>query len=160
MLGEIRDRDTLEHAIEYADTGHLCIATFHAHNTRQALERIISMYEEDKRDRLLQGLSINLQAILNQKLIMGTHGSRVPAWELLRKTPRVSDILQRGNLHELFETIEKNVNDGMQTFDQTLYSLYSNGLISPETTLKYADSVGNMRLNMRLQTQQGNGPAR
>jgi len=153
VIGEIRDRETLEHAIEYADTGHLCIATFHAHNTQQALERIVNMYEEERRDTIMNGLSMNMQGILAQKLVMGTHGDRLPAWELLRKTPRVSDLLRKGDFHELHETIEKDVSHGMQTFDQTLYTLYENRLITPETALRYADSVGNMRLNMRLKTQ-------
>jgi len=155
VIGEIRDRSTLEHAIEYADTGHLCLATFHAHNTMQALERITNMYEENRRDQILLGLSMNLQAIYSQKLMPDTNNGRVPAWELLTKTARSSDLLRRGEFPELQEVIEKDVNNGMQTLDQSLYELYQNGLITAETALQYADSVGNMRLQMRLTQQAG-----
>jgi len=155
VIGEIRDRSTLEHAIEYADTGHLCLATFHAHNTMQALERITNMYEEGRRDQILLGLSMNLQAIHSQKLVPDTQGGRVPAWELLGKTARSSDLLRRGNFSELQEVIEKDVNNGMQSLDQGLYDLYRSGKISPETAIQYADSASNMRLQMRLTQQTG-----
>jgi len=153
VLGEIRDRNTLEHAIEYADTGHLCLATFHAHNAMQALERIMNMYPQDQRDHILLGLSMNLEAVVAQRLVPDTSNGRLPACELLIKTARVSDLLRRGELPELREVIEKDVNSGMKTLDQSLYQLYQQGKISPETALQYADSIGNMRLQMRL-TQQ------
>jgi len=156
VIGEIRDRNTLEHAIEYADTGHLCLATFHAHNTMQALERMTNMYTEDRRDQIMLGLSMNLQAIHSQKLVPDTQDGRVPAWELLTKTARSSDLLRRGDFSELHEVIEKDVNNGMQTLDQSLYELYCNGKITPETAIQYADSAGNMRLQMRLEQQTGN----
>jgi len=151
VIGEIRDRSTLEHAIEYADTGHLCLATFHAHNTMQGLERISNMYDENRREQIQLGLSMNLQAIYSQKLVPDTEASRVPAWELLTKTARSSDLLRRGDFSELHEVIEKDVNNGMQTVDQSFYDLYQAGKITAETALQYADSVGNMRLQMRLQ---------
>lgn len=153
VIGEIRDRNTLEQAIEYADTGHLCLATFHAHNAMQTLERIMNMYPQDQRDHIMLGLSMNLQAIEAQKLIPDTHGGRMPAWELLRRTARVSDLLRRGEFAELHDVIEKDVNTGMQTLDQSLYELYQAGHITAESALQFADSVGNMRLQMRL-TQQ------
>jgi len=153
VLGEIRDRNTLEHAIEYADTGHLCLATFHAHNAMQALERIMNMYPQDQREHILLGLSMNLEAVLAQRLVPDTNNGRIPASELLIKSARVSDLLRRGELAELREVIEKDVNNGMQTLDQSLYDLYQSGQITPETALQYADSIGNMRLQMRL-TQQ------
>ena len=156
VIGEIRDRSTLEHAIEYADTGHLCLATFHAHNTMQALERMTNMYAEDRRDQVMLGLSMNLQAIYSQKLVPDTQDGRVPAWELLTKTARSSDLLRRGDFSELHEVIEKDVNNGMQTLDQSLYELYCNGKITAETAMQYADSAGNMRLQMRLAQQAGN----
>lgn len=156
VIGEIRDRNTLEHAIEYADTGHLCLATFHAHNTMQALERMTNMYAEDRRDQVMLGLSMNLQAIHSQKLVPDTQDGRVPAWELLTKTARSSDLLRRGDFSELHEVIEKDVNNGMQTLDQSLYELYCSGRITPETAIQYADSAGNMRLQMRLEQQTGN----
>jgi len=156
VIGEIRDRNTLEHAIEYADTGHLCLATFHAHNTMQALERMTNMYSEDRRDQVMLGLSMNLQAIHSQKLVPDTQDGRVPAWELLTKTARSSDLLRRGDFSELHEVIEKDVNNGMQTLDQSLYELYCSGKITPETAIQYADSAGNMRLQMRLEQKTGN----
>jgi len=155
VIGEIRDRSTLEHAIEYADTGHLCLATFHAHNTMQALERITNMYDENRLDQIRLGLSMNLQAIYSQKLVPDTKSGRMPAWELLTKTARSSDLLRRGDFSELHDVIEKDVNNGMQTLDQSLYDLYINGKITAETALQYADSVGNMKLQMRLTQQVG-----
>jgi twitching motility protein PilU len=156
VIGEVRDRATLEHAIEYADTGHLCLATFHAHNTQQALERIVNMFDENRREQILLGLSMNVQAILSQKLIPDTQGGRVPAWELLRHTARTADLLRRGEFHELHEVIEKDVSTDMQTFDQSLYNLQQQGLISAETALQYADSVSNLRLQMRLSPERSN----
>jgi len=150
VIGEIRDHNTLEHAIEYADTGHLCLATFHAHNTMQALERITNMFTDNRRDQILLGLSMNLEAIHSQKLVPDTQSTRVPACELLVKTARSSDLLRRGEFVELREVIEKDVNNSMTTLDQSLHELYQGGSISAETALQYADSVGNMRLQMRL----------
>ena len=155
VLGEIRDRNTLEHAIEYADTGHLCLATFHAHNSMQALERIMNMYPQDQREHIMLGLSMNLEAIFSQKLLPDTNNSRVPAWELLRKSARVSDLLRRGEFPELREVIEKDVNNGMQTLDQSLYDLYQAGQVTAETALQFADSAGNLRLQMRLTQHAG-----
>jgi len=154
VLGEIRDRNTLEHALEYADTGHLCLATFHAHNTVQALERIVNMFDESQREQVKLALSMNLQAVLSQKLIEKTESGLIPAWEMLRNTPRTSDLLRRGEFHELQENIEKDVSsNGMQTFDQTLYELYKAGYISAETALHYADSASNLRLQMRFASE-------
>lgn len=156
VVGEIRDRATLEHAIEYADTGHLCLATFHAHNTQQALERIVNMFDENRREQILLGLSMNVQAILSQKLIPDTQGSRVPAWEMLRQTARSSDLLRRGEFHELHDVLEKDVTTDMQTFDQSLYELQQQGIISADTALQYAESVSNLRLKMRLSPDNNN----
>lgn len=150
VIGEIRDRATLEHAIEYADTGHLCLATFHAHNTQQALERIVNMFDESRREQILIGLSMNVQAIFSQKLIPDNQASRVPAWEMLRQTARTSDLLRRGEFHELHNVLEKDVSTDMQTFDQSLYNLHQQGLINADIALQHADSISNLRLKMRL----------
>jgi len=150
IIGEIRDRKTMEHAIEYADTGHLCLATFHANNTFQAFERILNMFPEEKSEQLLISLSLNMQAVLSQRLIPSVSGQRVPAWELLCTTPRVKELIRKSAFAELKDVMEKDVNDGMQTFDQTLYELCKQGHITEDAALEHAESVSNLRLQMRL----------
>jgi twitching motility protein PilU len=157
VIGEIRDRDTLEHALNYADTGHLCLATFHANNIPQALERMLHMFEEDKREQIMVGLSLNTKALFGQRLVPTLDGGRTPAYELLVNTPRIQDLIRRGDLAELRETMGKDVNSGMQTFDQSLHTLYRNGIISADTALEHAESVNNMRVQMRLEAAQAGG---
>jgi len=150
VIGEIRDRKTLEHALEYADTGHLCIATFHANDTPQAFERIITLFPEERREQLLISLSTNMQAVISQRLVKTVDNNLIPAWELIRTTSRIKDLIRRNNFGELKEAIEKDVSYGMQSFDQTLYELYKEGKISEDTALENADSVNNLKLKMRL----------
>jgi len=150
IIGEIRDRKTMEHALEYANTGHLCLGTFHANNTFQAFERIVNMFPEEKAEQLLISLALNMQAVLSQRLIPTVDGQRIPAWELLRTTPRVKELIRRSAFAELKDVMEKDVSYGMQTFDQTLYELYKQGHISGDAALEYAESVSNLRLQMRF----------
>lgn len=149
VLGEIRDRQSLETMIEYADTGHLCIATYHAANTYQALERMIHMFDEERREQIQSSLAVNTKAIFSQRLVPDNRGGRTPAFELLRATSRTSELIRRGELADLQEVMEKDVN-GMFTMDQTLFHLQQNNIITGETAIEYAESVGNMRLQMRL----------
>ena len=149
VLGEIRDRESLEAMIEYADTGHLCLATYHAANTYQALERIIHMFDEERHEQIQNIIASNVKAIFSQRLIPDKRGGRTPAFELLRSTSRTAELIRRGTLSDLHEVMEKDVN-GMYTMDQTLFHLQQAGRITPETAVEYAESVGNMRLQLRL----------
>ena len=150
VIGEIRDRKTLEHALEYADTGHLCLATFHANDTTQAFERIITLFPEERREQLLISLSMNMRAVLSQRLVRTVDNMQVPAWELIRSTPRIKELIRKNDFSELKASIEKDVHLGMQSFDQTLYELCKEGKISEDTALENADSVNNLRLKLRL----------
>lgn len=150
MIGEIRARETMEHAVAYADTGHLCLATMHANNASQAFERIINLFPETKREQILLSLSLNIRAVVSQQLVPTLEGGRTAAFELLLSTPRVGDLIRRGEFAELQEAIEKGAALGMQTLDQSLYNLYQQNVISAETALEYANSYRNMRLRMRF----------
>jgi len=155
MIGEIRDRDTMEQAIEFADTGHLCLSTLHANTANQAFDRIINLFREEERDQVLISLAHNVRAILSQRLVQTLDGTRVLAYELLVQTARTSEIIRKGEFHKLKETMEKGVTNGMLTFDQCLFNLFEQNIISADTALEYADSVGNLRLRMKLAAQDG-----
>ena len=156
LIGEIRDRATMEHAIAFAETGHLAMGTLHANNANQALDRIINFFPEDRRQQLLMDLSLNLKAIVSLRLIPreGAKG-RVPAAELLLTSPYISDLILKGEVHELKEQMKKSKALGMQTFDQALIDLFERHEISKEDALQYADSKGEVQLAIRLQTTRG-----
>ncbi|MFP4639800.1 MAG: PilT/PilU family type 4a pilus ATPase [Guyparkeria sp.] len=144
MIGEVRDRATMEHALAYADTGHLCISTLHATNANQALDRIIRFFPSESRDQLLMDLSLNLKAIISQRLIIGNDGRRLPAVEIMINTPLVSDLIKRGEVDAIKQSMEKNASSGTMTFDMSILQLYKKGLITREEALANADSRSNM----------------
>ena len=150
LIGEIRDRDTMEHALAFAETGHLAISTLHANNANQALDRIINFFPEDRRNQLLMDLSLNLRAFVSQRLIKTVDNKRAAAVEILLGTPLVQDMIRRGDVHEIKEVMTKSENIGMQTFDSALYKLVESGRISMDEALKNADSPNNLRLRLNL----------
>jgi len=152
LIGEIRDRDTMEHALAFAETGHLAISTLHANNANQALDRIINFFPEDRRNQLLLDLSLNLRAFVSQRLIKTIDGKRAAAVEILLGTPLVQDMIRRGDVHEIKEVMQKSESLGMQTFDRALYKLVEAGRISADEALKNADSPNNLRLSLSLNT--------
>jgi twitching motility protein PilU len=151
LIGEIRDRETMEHAIAFAETGHLAVSTLHANNANQAFDRIINFFPEDRRQQLLMDLSLNTRGIISQRLIPSVDKRRVVAVEVLLGTPLISDMILKGKFHELKTVMEKSANLGMQTFDMALYQLYRAGQISLENALKNADSANNLRLKISLE---------
>ncbi len=157
LIGEIRDRETMEYAIAFAETGHLCLSTLHANSTNQALDRIINFFPEERRQQLLMDLSLNLKGIISQRLIprLGGEG-RVPAVEIMLNTPLMSDLIFKGNVHGIKELIGKSNEQGMVTFDQALFDLYEGGLISYEDALRNADSVNDLRLRIKLEGRASN----
>lgn len=150
LIGEIRDRETMEHAIAFAETGHLAISTLHANNANQALDRIINFFPEERRHQLLMDLSLNVRAIISQRLIPTKDGKRAVAVEVLLGTPLILDLILKGDVHKIKEIMEKSENIGMQTFDGALYHLYKAGKISLEEALRNADSQNNLRLRIQL----------
>ncbi len=150
LIGEIRDRETMEHALAFAETGHLCLSTLHANNANQALDRIVNFFPEERRPQLMMDLSQNLQAFVSQRLIPTVDNKRVAAIEVLLGTPLVSDIVLRGQFDDLKEVMEKSENLGMKTFDQACFELYQEGLISEEEALRNADSANNVRLKIKF----------
>ena len=144
MIGEVRDRETMEAAIQYADTGHLCLSTLHSVNANQTLDRILSFFPPDSRNQILMDLSLNLNSIISQRLVTSTTGKRVAAIEILLNSPYISELIRKGDFHEIKEVMEKGEADGMQTFDQSLYDLFKRGQIDLKTALSYADSRGNL----------------
>ena len=150
MIGEVRDRDTMEHALAYADTGHLCISTLHATNAHQALDRIIRFFPAESRDQLLMDLSLNLKAIVSQRLIIGTQGMRIPAVEIMINTPFIADLIKRGEIDAMKDAMEKNELEGSQTFDMSLHALWKAGRIDREEALKNADSRANLEWRMNF----------
>jgi twitching motility protein PilU len=152
LIGEIRDRETMEHALAFAETGHLAISTLHANNANQALDRIINFFPEDRRNQLLLDLSLNLRAFVSQRLIKTIDGKRAAAVEILLGTPLVQDMIRRGDVHEIKEVMQKSESLGMQTFDRALYKLVEAGKISADEAVKNADSPNNLRLSLSLNT--------
>ncbi len=152
LIGEIRDRETMEHAIAFAETGHLCLSTLHANSTNQALDRIINFFPEDRRQQLLMDLSLNLKSLVSQRLIPTVSGNgRMAAIEIMINTPLMSDLIFKGNVHDIKELIAKSNELGMQTFDQALFDLYEAGQIKYEDALRNADSVNDLRLRIKLE---------
>ena len=154
VLGELRGRDSAEQAISFAETGHLVMATLHASNTNQAIDRILSFFPEYRRDQLLLDLSLNLRAVVSQRLLprLGRSG-RVPAVEVLINTPLVADLIRKGQIPAIRELMGAGRADGMQTFDQILFDLYETGMISLEEALRNADSINDLRLRIKLRSQ-------
>jgi twitching motility protein PilU len=158
LIGEIRDRDTMEYAIAFAETGHLCLSTLHANNANQALDRIINFFPDDRRDQLLMDLSLNLKAFISQRLIPKRDGSgRISAVEIMLNSPLISDLIFKGHVHEIKEIMSKSRELGMQTFDQSLFDLYEAGYISYEDALRNADSLNDLRLKIKLHSQESKG---
>lgn len=156
LIGEIRDRETMDHAIAFAETGHLCLATLHANNTNQALDRIINFFPEERRLQLLMDLSLNLKSVISQRLLRKEEGSgRVPAVEVLINSPLISDLIFKGDVHEIKEVMKRSRELGMQTFDQALLDLYDQGLVSYQEALRNADSQNDLRLNIKLHSNRG-----
>jgi len=154
LIGEIRARETMDHAIAFAETGHLCLATLHANNANQAMDRIINFFPMDRRDQLFTDLSLNMKAIIAQQLIPTPDGKgRVPAVEILLGTPLVADKVHNGEVHELKEIMKRSREQGMQTFDQHLFQLYTEGLITYEDALRFADSSNEVRLMAKLSAE-------
>ncbi|TPG66828.1 PilT/PilU family type 4a pilus ATPase [Pseudomonas arsenicoxydans] len=150
LIGEIRDRETMEHALAFADTGHLVISTLHAHNAHQALDRIINFFPEERHTQLLHDLGNNLKAFVSQRLVPTRDGQRRAVVEVMLGTPTIGDLIRRNELSELKGIMEKSTELGMQTFDGALYALVVEGAISEEEALRHADSVNNLRLRLKL----------
>jgi twitching motility protein PilU len=151
LMGEIRDRETMEHAVAFAETGHLCMATLHANSSNQALDRIINFFPEERRAQLLMDLSLNLKGIVSQRLLPREEGKgRIAAVEIMLNTPLVSDMIFKGEVGELKELMKRSREHGMQTFDQALFDLFEAGLVSYEDALRNADSVNDLRLTIKL----------
>ena len=154
LIGEIRDRETMEYAVAFAETGHLCMATLHANSANQALDRIINFFPEERREQLLMDLSLNIKALVSQRLIPKRDGKgRSAAIEILLNSPLIADLIFKGDVHEIKTVMSKSRELGMQTFDQALFDLHENGMISYEEALKNADSVNDLRLKIKLEGQ-------
>ncbi len=151
LIGEIRDRDTMEHAIAFAETGHLAISTLHANNANQAFDRIINFFPEERRNQLLMDLSLNVRGIVSQRLVPTLDGKRAAAIEILLGTPMINDLILKGEINQIKEVMKKSENVGMQTFDTALYRLYKDGRISLDEALRNADSQNNLRLRISLE---------
>ena len=151
MMGEIRDRSTMDYAIAFAETGHLCLATLHANSTNQAIDRVINFFPEDRRAQLLMDLSLNLRAIISQRLLPKKDGKgRVPAVEIMLNSPLISDLIFKGQVHEIKEVMKRSRELGMQTFDQALFDLHEAGQITYADALRNADSLNDLRLQIKL----------
>ena len=156
LIGEIRDRETMDYALAFAETGHLCMATLHANNSNQALDRIINFFPEERRTQLLTDLSLNLQAFVSQRLVPKENGKgRVAAVEVLLQSPLISDLILRGEVHGIKDIMKKSTDIGMQTFDQALYELFESGQISYAEAIKNADSANDLRLAIQLKSRRG-----
>jgi twitching motility protein PilU len=155
LIGEVRDRETMEHAIAFAETGHLCLATLHANSANQALDRVINFFPEERRAQLLMDLSLNLRGFVSQRLIPLKEGKgRCAAVEIMLNSPLISDLIFKGEVHEIKEIMKKSRELGMQTFDQALFDLFELGKISYEDALRNADSVNDLRLNIKLHSKE------
>jgi twitching motility protein PilU len=155
LIGEVRDRETMDHAVAFAETGHLCLATLHANSANQALDRVINFFPEERRAQLLMDLSLNLRGFVSQRLIPLKEGKgRCAAVEIMLNSPLISDLIFKGEVHEIKEIMKKSRELGMQTFDQALFDLFEAGKISYEDALRNADSVNDLRLNIKLHSKE------
>jgi len=151
LMGELRDRETMEHAVAFAETGHLCMATLHANSANQALDRIINFFPEERRAQLLMDLSLNLKALVSQRLLPRQEGKgRAAAVEIMLNTPLISELIFKGEVAEIKEIMKRSRELGMQTFDQSLFDLYENHVVTYEDALRNADSVNDLRLQIKL----------
>ena len=150
LIGEIRDAKTMQQAIAYAETGHLCLATLHANNANQAIDRIINFFPDSAHKQLFNDLSLNLKSVVSQRLIPTLDKKRAPAVEILQSTSFISELIQKGDIHSIKEAMEQGKGQGMQTFDMALYELYKEGKVSVEEALRNADSRNNLSLKIRL----------
>jgi twitching motility protein PilU len=154
LMGEIRDRETMEHAVAFAETGHMCLATLHANSANQALDRIINFFPEERRSQLLMDLSLNLRALVSQRLVPKQDGKgRIAAVEVMINSPLISDLIFKGEVSEIKEIMKKSRNTGMQTFDQALFDLFETNAITYEDALRNADSLNDLRLQIKLHSQ-------
>ena len=154
LIGEIRDRETMEYAVAFAETGHLCMATLHANSANQALDRIINFFPEERREQLLMDLSLNIKALISQRLIPRKDGAgRAAAFEILLNSPLIADLIFKGEVNAIKEVMAKSRELGMETFDGALFNLYESDMISYEDALKNADSVNDLRLRIKLQSK-------
>lgn len=151
LIGEIRTEETMEHALAFAETGHLCLSTLHANNANQALDRIINFFPEERHNQLLQDIGLNIQAFISQRLIPTIDGKRVAAIEILIGTPMIQELITKGDIMGIKEVMEKSEELGMQTFDSHIYKLYKEGIISLEEAMKNADSPSNLQVKMNLE---------
>ena len=157
LIGEIRHQETMEHAMAFAETGHLCLSTLHANNSNQAMDRIINFFPEERHTQLLQDLSLNMRGIISQRLVKTVDGKRAAAIEILLGTPRAADLIAKGDVGSLKELMEKSGEQGMQTFDMALFKLFKAGKITLEEALKNADSKNNLRLRITLDSKKTGG---
>jgi twitching motility protein PilU len=156
LMGEIRDRETMEHAVAFAETGHLCLATLHANSANQALDRIVNFFPEERREQLLMDLSLNLRSMISQRLVPKQDAKgRVAAIEVMINSPLISDLIFKGDVGEIKEIMKKSRNLGMQTFDQALFDAYEANLITFEDALRNADSQNDLRLQIKLNSNRG-----
>jgi twitching motility protein PilU len=154
LMGEIRDRETMDYAIAFSETGHLCLATLHANSSNQAIDRVINFFPEERRAQLLMDLSLNLRGMISQRLLPRKESKgRVPAIEVLLNSPLISDLIFKGEVGEIKEVMKRSREIGMQTFDQSLYDLHEQGLITFEDALRNADSVNDLRLQIKLNSK-------
>lgn len=149
LIGEIRTRETMEHALTFAETGHLCLATLHANNANQALDRIINFFPHERHEQIWMDLSLNLRAIVAQQLLPNKSGGRCPAIEIMLQSPRIADLISKGEVGEIKAAMTKSRDGGMQTFDQALFDLYQAGDISEEVALAHADSANDLRMMLK-----------
>ena len=156
LMGEIRDRETMDYAVAFAETGHLCLATLHANSANQAIDRIVNFFPEERRHQLLMDLSLNLRALISQRLLpMCDRKGRVPAVEVMLNSPLISDLIFKGEIPGIKEVMKRSSDLGMQTFDQSLFDLYERGLITYEDALRNADSMNDLRLQIKLKSKRG-----
>jgi twitching motility protein PilU len=154
LIGEIRDRETMEYAIQFAETGHLVLATLHANSSNQALDRVINFFPEDRREQLLMDLSLNLRGLISQRLVprQGGHG-RIAAIEIMLNSPLIQDLIFKGEVTKIKEVMARSTRIGMKTFDQSLFDLYELGFIAYEDALRNADSKNELRLRVKLESK-------
>lgn len=150
LIGEILDATTMEAAIAFAETGHLCLATLHSNNADQTIERILNFFPESAHKNVLMNLALNLRAVISQRLVIGKDGRRIPAAEVLLNTPLIRDMIRRGQIHEIKDAMDRSLQEGMQTFDQSLYKLYKEGRVELEEALGKSDSRDGLALKIRL----------
>ena len=157
LIGEIRDRQTMEHALEFAETGHLCLSTLHANNANQAMERIINFFPQEMHEQVVLNLALNLRAVLSQRLVRTTDGKRTPAIEIMINTPRISDLIMKSDIATIKEAMAEGKQYGMQTFDQHLLQLWKEGRITEEEALRHADAINDLRLKIKMAKLEGGG---